>query len=97
MDYVDVEFEPVINKENVSKIPSVVLVVEEEKIDTTTQEVKEVKEVKEKKENKIVSKIKDVINKEDEVDKADYEVPEELDKNAPFRKSKYIVDDEDEE
>ena len=97
MDYVDVEFEPVINKENVSKIPSAVLVVEEEKIDTTTQEVKEVKEVKEKKENKIVSKIKDVINKEDEVDKADYEVPEELDKNAPFRKSKYIVDDDDEE
>ena len=96
MDYIDVDFEPVINKEmvtNLNKVTTVVVVNNEE---GTSEKVTVVKE---KKDNVIVSKFKNVINKEDEVDekKDTYEIPEELDKNAPFRKSKYIVDNDDEE
>ena len=73
--YLDVDFEPVINKETCK------VILKEEKVivEQVTEEVIEEKE--EPKEENI------------EV----YEVPEELDKNAPFRKSKYIVDDSDEE
>ena len=46
------------------------------------------KEVKEK-------EIKEI--KQEEIKEEVIEVPEELDQNAPFRKSKYIVDDSDEE
>lgn len=102
MDYVDVEFEPVINKEmvtNLNKRQTIIIVRNNDgnNDENENSEVVVEKVVKEKKESKIVNKIKSVINKEDEADKADDEIPEELDKNAPFRKSRFIVDDDDEE
>lgn len=51
-------------------------------------EMQAVEEIKEVEEEKI-----EEIKKEDEA----YEIPEELSKDAPFRKSKYVVDDDDEE
>ena len=48
-----------------------------------------------KKEKKSIFKIKETEPKKAE--EPVYEVPEELSKDAPFRKSKYIVDDEEDE
>lgn len=49
-------------------------------------------------EEEVIENIEENIeeNKEEKVEEIKYEVPSELDSSAPFRKSKYIVDDEDE-
>lgn len=62
-----------------------------EKLINRDLRMKELEEEKviEEKQNKIV-----VENKEEKVE--EYEIPEELSKDAPYRKSKYIVSDEDE-
>ena len=80
--YLNPIFEPVINKEMNEK-----LIRRDERLalEAIGLEQKEAKE--KKKENNI----------EEDLNKVEYEVPEELESDAPFRKSKYIVDDDDEE
>ena len=79
--YVLPEFEPVINKEMNDRLNRRDLRILEEQ-NLALEKEKKLEELKEKKEKK------------EEVQT--YEVPEELNSDAPFRKSKYIIDDEDE-
>lgn len=83
VDYIELEFEPVISKEMSER-----LIRRDERI-ARELEAKEASEFKQKKlEKKKVEKV--------EEKQETYEVPEELSKDAPYRKSKYIVDDDDE-
>lgn len=84
VDYIELEFEPVISKEMNER-----LIRRDERI---ARELEEAKELEEYKQNKLEKK-KPEKNEEAE----EYEVPEELSKDAPYRKSKYIVDDNDDE
>ena len=78
--YLEPEFEPIINKDMNNRL---------ERRDARILEEQALLEERNKKieAQKIVKEEKEEIN---------YEVPEELKSDAPFRKSKYIVDDEDE-
>ena len=79
--YLDLEFEPVINKQMVKS-----LVKRDERIAYLEQLKKEALEEEKEAPKKIEKKAEEPIT---------YEVPEELSKEAPFRKSKYIVDDDE--
>lgn len=75
--YLDVPFEPVINKEMINYLGiNNKAVVEEKESNETIEEKQEIKE-------------------EEIKEEPTYEVPEELSKDAPFRKSKYVVDDDE--
>ncbi len=81
--YLDVPFEPVIDKKMVKKLNN-----RDERI-AYLEAINNGTYVEEpKKEPKKI--------KEEEKEEITYEVPEELSKDAPFRKSKYVVDDDDE-
>ena len=87
VDYIDVPFEPIINKSMVKHLNNR----DERELSESLEDIEEPV----KKEKKSIFKIKETepIKEEEPV----YEVPEELSKDAPFRKSKYIVDDEEDE
>ena len=82
--YLDVPFEPVINKDMIIGLKR-----RDERI-AYLESLKNNIEIEEEKPKKIVKEEK----KEEPIN---YEIPEGLSKDAPFRKSKYIVDDEDDE
>jgi hypothetical protein len=79
--YLEPDFEPIINKDMNNRL---------ERRDLRIQEELALLEERNK---KIEAQKEKEIKKEEEIK---YEVPEELKSDAPFRKSKYIVDDEDE-
>ena len=75
--YLELEFEPVINKKMVDRLHRRELRLQEENSEETIETIEPKEEIKEEPVEEII------------------EVPKELDKNAPYRKSKYIVDDDE--
>ena len=92
VDYLEPEVEPTIGKDVVAKLNA-----SKKKtiFDKLFQNKKPSNKTVVKKEK--LQENEEFFKEEKIVEEEKIEVPEELDKNAPFRKSKYIVDDDDEE
>ena len=81
--YLDVPFEPVINKDMIKNLKN------------RDGRIAYLEAVKNGTYEEVNTKPKKVVKEEIEEEPINYDVPEELSKDAPFRKSKYVVDDDE--